>query len=256
MGIEQGTRTAFLAFLAEDAIGFEPGPQNSRKIWEAREESPVSLMWRPVFAAISRSSDLGYTTGPAEWRREKSDEKPFGYGQYISIWKKQKDGSWKVAVDVGGEVPGPPKTQERLELSLPVPPPAEPLKPGAAARQLREAENAFLKAAKNDSTEALIDASLENVRVYREGVYPAVGVSAAGLMLSVRRGNLIMHRLGGDISEAGDFAYSYGRYSLARGVQKERGHYLQIWRTDKGHNWKIALDYQSPMPAEGKKPES
>lgn len=253
MGIEQGTRTAFLTFLADDAIGFEPVPQSARKVWEAHAEGGISLKWRPVFAAISRSGDLGYTTGPSEWRRNKTDEKPFGHGQYVSIWKK-KDGTWKVALDVGSEVPGAPKHEEPLMLSLPTDPPAEPLKPGVAARQLREAENAFMKAAKSDSTEALIDASLENARVLREGVYPAVGTSAAGLMLSVLRGNLTMQRMGGDISEAGDFAYSYGKYSFARLGKTERGHYLQIWRTDKAHNWKIALDYQSPMPVEEKKP--
>jgi len=252
-GQEEGTRAAFLTFLAEDAIGFEPAPQSARNVWEARAEGGISLKWRPVFAAISRSGDLGYTTGPSEWRRNKTDEKPFGHGQYVSIWKKQKDGTWKVALDVGSEVPGAPRIEEPLVLSLPVDPPAEQLKGVALTRGLRNAEGQFMLAAKKDSTEALTDAAMENVRVIREGVHPAVGAPAAGLMLSVRRGNLTLQRMGGEMSEAGDLAYSYGRYTLTRGGNEERGSYLQIWRTNKAHEWKLELDYQTPVPTEPKK---
>ncbi|HSH37287.1 MAG TPA: nuclear transport factor 2 family protein, partial [Chthoniobacterales bacterium] len=89
-GQAHGTRAAFLEFLAEDAIVFQPGPTDGKKAWSARPEGGLWLTWQPVFAAMSRSADLGYTTGPAEFRKNKEDEKPFGYGQYISIWRKQK----------------------------------------------------------------------------------------------------------------------------------------------------------------------
>ena len=35
------------------------------------------------------------------------------------------------------------------------------------------------------------------------------------------------------MSAAGDLAYSYGKYSLAKTEATESGHYLQIWRTEK-----------------------
>jgi ketosteroid isomerase-like protein len=250
MGHEQGSRAAFLHFLAPDAIAFEPGPQNARKIWENREPDEVSLAWRPVFAAISASSDIAYTSGPSEWREKKSDEKPFGNGRYITIWKRQKDGEWKVALDVGVQVPGPPKTEEELELSLPNEAPPDKTK---SAKQLREVEAEFLRMAKTDSTDALMHAADQNIRVYREGMYPAAGRAAAGLMLSVRRGALLLHRLGGDTSAAGDLVYHYGRYSLKRVEHAERGHYLQIWRINRDGAWKLALDYQAPLPPEEKK---
>ncbi len=104
-GQAEGARAASLAFLAEDAIMFEPGPVNAKKTWTARPEGGLSLSWQPTFAVMARSCDLGFTTGPAEWRKEKGDEKPLGYGQYISVWKKQADEAWKVILDVGGPVP-------------------------------------------------------------------------------------------------------------------------------------------------------
>lgn len=257
MGQEKSARSAFLAFLAEDAIVFQPGPTSGQKVWTARPESGPSLKWQPVFAVMSRSCDLGFTTGPSEWRKAKEDAKPYGHGFYISIWKKQSDGEWKVALDVGGEAPGAPKEETPLEIhaaetgSVP-----EKTEIAAATKKLREAEKWFATTAKTDSTAALIGSSRENVRVYREGVYPAIGRMPANLMLSVRRGNLTREGMGAEMSAAADLAYRYGKYTLEEAQKTERGHYLQIWDKDEQGEWKILLDYQTPLPPEQPKPKS
>src|SRR3954447_5301366 len=149
MAQEQNTRAAFLEFLAPDAIVFHPGPVNGQELWKKRPENYISLSWKPLFAAIARSADLAYTTGPAEWREKKEDEKPYGYAQFVSIWKKQKDGSWKVALDVGNEVPGPIKGDEapQLELSLPNETSNAAADLAAAKSKLQQAETQFATAA-------------------------------------------------------------------------------------------------------------
>lgn len=257
MAQEQGTRAAFLHFLAQDSIVFQPGPVNGREAWTKRPEGGIWLTWKPLFVAMSRSVDLAYTTGPAEWRRKKEDA-PFGYGQFVSIWRKQKDGAWKVALDVGGEVPGASKGGKAppLEISLSPDDIIAAADQPSAFKKLREAETKFTAAAKSDSTAALLAASSTTVRVHREGVLPALGKEAAGLMLSVRKGKLALERMGGGVSQAGDLAYSYGRYALTIPQKTEHGHYLQIWRTDKYGWWQIALDYQTPSPPEPKQPSS
>jgi len=59
------------------------------------------LTWTPVGGDISASGDLGYTYGTFEFRaKDKVD-----YGKYTSIWKLQKDGSWKVVLDMGNASP-------------------------------------------------------------------------------------------------------------------------------------------------------
>lgn len=248
MGQEQGARAASLEYLADDAIMFEPGPVNAKKTWMARPEGGLSLKWHPTFAAMARSCDLGFTTGPAEWRKAKEDEKPLGYGHYLSIWKKQKDGAWKVMVDVGGAVPSAQKVEDAIQISITdaqAPPTAE-----TAEKKLRAAEKWFADTAKTDSTSALIGSSSEDIRVHREGVFPAIGRRPATLMLSVRRGKLKNEKLGGDMSAAHDLAYRYGKYTLDLGQKIEHGYYLQIWQTDREGAWKILIDYQSPLPPE------
>ena len=60
------------------------------------------LLWTPVGADISASGDLGYTYGTYEFHAIDKDAKPVvQYGKYTSIWKQQKDGSWKVVLDMG-----------------------------------------------------------------------------------------------------------------------------------------------------------
>ena len=256
MGQERGTKAAFLEFLTDDSIVFSPGPVNGKEEWGKRPDKGISLKWTPVFAAMSRSADLGYTTGPAEWRKEKEDATPFGYGQFLSIWRKQKDGVWKVALDVGTEVPGALKNEEPQEVEYSisdVPAPRTPPDKAAMNRLLRNAEGKFGNAARTDSTAAILGSATETLRVHREGVFPAVGRDAAGLMLSVTRGGLVLEKSGGAMSEAGDLAYSYGKYTFTHPEKTERGHYLQIWRMEKDGAFKLALDYQAPLPPEQKK---
>ena len=102
-GQEKGTRAAFLEWLADDAIVFRPGPVNGKEAWNKRPETGLDLIWEPTFAAIARSGDFGYDTGPSKWRTKKTDEKFSGYGHFVSIWKKQKDGKWKFMLDCGNE---------------------------------------------------------------------------------------------------------------------------------------------------------
>src|SRR6266568_7354307 len=97
----KGTRDAFLEFLADDGIIFQPGPVNGKKFWTERPSRKSLLSWEPVFADVSRAGDLGYTTGPWEFRPNGPDDQPVAFGQYFTIWKKQRDGSWKAVLDRG-----------------------------------------------------------------------------------------------------------------------------------------------------------
>ena len=186
-GQEKGTRAAFLAFLADDGIVFRPGPVNGKGVWEKRAETGLDLIWEPAFAAIARSADFGYTTGPAKWRANKKEEKFLGYGHFVSIWKKQKDGSWKVALDCGIENPEPAGKPEPLRMF--VPDDGQQVKTVDARRKalpLQEAHQKFVDAAKTNSADAALGVAAEEIRVYREGSFPAVGKSAAAALLSAK----------------------------------------------------------------------
>jgi len=59
-----------------------------------------------VKAEIARSGDLGYTYGNYEFITMDSLQKESKtYGNYVTIWKRQADGSWKYVLDGGVSTP-------------------------------------------------------------------------------------------------------------------------------------------------------
>jgi ketosteroid isomerase-like protein len=82
------------------------GKVNIAKTMGFLDDKNNQLTWTPVGADISASGDLGYTYGTYEFRSRDKDGKPVvDHGKYTSIWKKQKDGSWKVVLDMGNGSP-------------------------------------------------------------------------------------------------------------------------------------------------------
>jgi ketosteroid isomerase-like protein len=89
----------------EDAI---QGKENIARTMGFLDDKNNRLTWTPVHADMAASGDLGYTYGTFEFRSIGKDGKPtVEYGKYVSIWKKQKDGSWKVVMDMGNSSPRP-----------------------------------------------------------------------------------------------------------------------------------------------------
>jgi ketosteroid isomerase-like protein len=102
----------YLSYYAEDAVEVpNGGPIIQGKVNIAKgmgflDQKDNHLTWAPVGADISTSGDLGYTYGTFEFRSKDKDGKTVvDHGKYTSIWKKQKEGSWKVVLDMGNASP-------------------------------------------------------------------------------------------------------------------------------------------------------
>jgi ketosteroid isomerase-like protein len=244
-GQEQGTRAAFLAFLADDGIVFRPGPVNGKEVWGKRQETGLDLVWEPTFAEVAGSGDFGYDTGPSKWRASKKEEKFSGHGHFVSIWKKQKDGAWKVALDCGIENPEPTGKMEEMRY-VPHYAPAKSINPEDLGKSLAAAQQKFAETAKVDLGAALHEFAAEEVRFYRDGDFPAIGKQA--ISHPERIDKATFEPLGGDVSGSTDLAYSYGKYSVVREKAPEQGHYLHIWQADAAGAWKLVLDWQQALP--------
>jgi ketosteroid isomerase-like protein len=106
MAQQEGTGKAFIAYASEDPVLIRPGnvPLLGRSAFvEAFSQVTGSaLSWEPLKAEIAASQDLGYTFGRYQIRE---GEEIKAHGVYVSIWKKQPDGSWKFVLDGGGTTP-------------------------------------------------------------------------------------------------------------------------------------------------------
>jgi ketosteroid isomerase-like protein len=70
------------------------------------------LTWTPIHAEMAASGDIGYVYGTWMFTAKGKDGKTeVEYGKYTTIWKKQKDGQWKIAASMGNSNPAP-KTEK------------------------------------------------------------------------------------------------------------------------------------------------
>jgi len=104
----------YMSYYAEEAAELPngadmlQGKENIAKTMGFLDQKDNHLTWTPVHADMAASGDLGYTYGTYEFRSKDKDGKPaVEYGKYVSIWKKQKDGNWKVVMDMGNSSPSP-----------------------------------------------------------------------------------------------------------------------------------------------------
>lgn len=78
------------------------GKNSIRLVWKDLLATPgETLSWATGFVEVARSGDIAYEYGTYTTVSEQKKGKPKEEkGKYVAIWKKQKDGSWKVAVDI------------------------------------------------------------------------------------------------------------------------------------------------------------
>ena len=103
---KDGPEAAFQAFLTAHAkllSNYAEGAEGVRQTFMQYPKT-ATLEWEPAFADASESGELGYTWGrytlfvpspgnglPPLLRK----------GTYVTIWRRQSDGSWKVVLDGG-----------------------------------------------------------------------------------------------------------------------------------------------------------
>jgi len=100
----------FLSFVAPDAA-FDSAEGRGRdsvaKAWAAFfEPNGPAIRWQPTKAEALVAGDVGYTVGT--WERRSKDaagKELVRHGQYLTVWRKQKDGSWLATFDTGSTAP-------------------------------------------------------------------------------------------------------------------------------------------------------
>lgn len=261
--VETGWREAFLEFFADDAVSYAPDPGNAKERLLKRPPTPrpqkVILHWWPVYADISRSGDMGLSTGPSVAYENTPERKAVYHGYYFSVWKVRPDGTWKVAIDIGVETPPPAAADLESAPLRTAPAPATEWKwlvgdPKVVVSALLDDERkASRKFAGGDVAKHYGGLLREGARLHRAGLLPLVGQTEIAAHLAGQARKLTWQPAAGDVSRRGDFAYTYGAYELTtKDATVERGYYLHVWRRDTMAPWRLAADVMSPAPPEKK----
>jgi ketosteroid isomerase-like protein len=113
MAKAQGLRAAFLHYAAPDVAFIDTDPRKFHGTAAVLErigpDKPgVSLTWSAMYTDVSDDGTLGYNYGRYEFHAPGPDGKErTGGGFFLTIWKRQSDGSWRYEMDTGAPDPRP-----------------------------------------------------------------------------------------------------------------------------------------------------
>jgi ketosteroid isomerase-like protein len=239
--VREDMRAAFLANFADDGVYVRDGWVEAKADLAKRSAPAIVLDWQPVFTEVAWSGDLGLSTGP--WKitsKAKPDAAP-SFGQFVSVWRRDPGGPWKVAVDIGIRHGSAALWDQPL---------ATVILPGRAALTRGGIESAELEFVTDAHLKGLAAAyatyGSERFRFYRDGFEPAVGKADALASPAMTREELAWSIDQIEMSQSRDFGYSRGSYAAVASPKTPLGYFMRVWHVEDGQ-WRIALDVANPV---------
>jgi ketosteroid isomerase-like protein len=247
----KGWRDAFLDFFADDAVGFAPEVTLAKDRLRKQPNTPfseVELLWEPRTGDVAASGELGWLTGPSTTVIKKTPEVQRRYGCYLSIWRKQPDGQWRVFIDVGVNAPEP-----------------APFEPGfnriafgrryvgkgdekdAAGKSLADTDRDLNDqiAAKGFPLALGARTTLAS-RMHRPGTIPLIGRAAIVKWLEANAATGTATHGASEAAKSGDFGFTHGRFDVP-GEKPMKGVYVRLWERDVDGRWWLIADVAQPF---------
>jgi ketosteroid isomerase-like protein len=244
--LSHGVDSAFLAALAPDGVLFRGGPVNGPKWIREHPGKPTSrLVWRPTAGAIAASGDFGITTGPWTFTNTAKSDAPPHFGHFFTVWKRQDNGEWKVAVDLGISHPleSAEAMRDRFDQRSWAHPSAGPASAGVASVGLLKAEEELLLAIDRAGTrKPLLERLAPDAVLYRDGEPPVTAREKVRKTIEETMQPFAWKPDKASVASSGDLAYSYGSYVAGN----EKGSYLRIWRMSPKGVWLILAEVMQP----------
>ena len=121
MARDQGLLAAFQHFAAPDVAFIDTDPRKwhgpAAVLERIGPDQPgVTLTWSASFTDVSDDGTLGYNYGRYEWKATDREGKVHtSTGWFLTLWKRQPDGSWRYVMDNGA--PDKPTAKPAAEQS-------------------------------------------------------------------------------------------------------------------------------------------
>ncbi len=245
---ELGVRDGFLTFFAADAVQFEAGKSGAEiglvGAVDALAKGPLAplplgaaLMWNPHAGQISEDGTLGWLTGPYVVANRLAND-VLGQGAYFSVWKRQPDGTWRVWLDEGIELPGVWRDASEF-LAAPAPTGGS----GGSAAETPEAAEAAIAAGGTEWRGRWSD----SVRIHRQGRMPVTGREGAEAWAAEAWSDVTFHVVRIERAASNDLAVAAGGYDARTPAGPEHGTWVRVWARDVTGRWRIVFETNKPV---------
>jgi ketosteroid isomerase-like protein len=226
-----GWKASFLEYFANDAVGFDAGKVGlAKEQIRANPDPPKDhqLIWEPRFGDVAASGELGYLTGPSRSILPSRNNGRPRHSVYSSVWKRQRDGTFRVVLDVGVDTPGPAAFAAGFARA-------------PSARRfsgdyddntppLSAAEGVLNSALRSGQAAAYRGRLAAGVRFHRPNIAPVVGEQAALRWLSSQPVYASADSRYSEAARSGDLGYTWGAYAIGpRQKPAQQGFYVRVW---------------------------
>ena len=240
-----GWRDAFLEYFADDAIAFSPGVVPAKDGLRKQPSTPFSiaeLVWEPRTGDVAASGDLGWLTGPSTSVNRKAAEPAARHGCYLSVWRKQPDGRWRVFIDVGANAPEPvpfPAGFTRTTIASSY---TGHDGKAAATSSLADADRDLnAQIASKGFAQAFAARLAPASRLHRPGSVPQTGRDTIVEWLRANAASGTATDVGAESASSGDLGYTHGRFDI-KDPTRTTGVYIRLWNRDASGRWWLTVD--------------
>lgn len=228
--LAHNSRDAFMHFL-DSAYGIEFNNGDAKKsydIWSVKKPDSSKLIWQPAYAGIASSGDIGFTTGPWEYKPQ-AGAASVAAGQFATIWHITQNGEWKYLLDIGVDGNVPAYTVSHIKTFTDTAGTVD----GADAMTVDRKFILQYQASHNDAYKAVVT---NDSWFVLKGSDPLIGSQQILAGIEQIPANIQFIPMGGGESGAGDMVYVYGTMRHEASITN----YLRVWQKAK-NGYKLLL---------------
>ncbi len=208
-----GRNAAFAEFFAEESVLFtDKWITNGKQVSKDSKPSPVVLKWEPEFMDIAQSGDFGISTVPWEVQEYRPNTAPLFTGYFLTVWKKQGNGEWKVILDGGSSTPvkeGPKHTFSfpgGADKAIPIPVVTDA---EISKKELLERDKLFQKEWEENPS-AFTSFLVPGGRIQLSGHLPTTNSDTIRTWVNKLDKSMVWQPAGAGAASSGDLGFTYG----------------------------------------------
>lgn len=233
---------ALMSIVDKGSTLYVPSPVNALDYLNNRPNIPDVMTWSPNFALVSKSLEWGVTSGRMEFQKIGVIKR---YGQYLTIWNRDKKGNWKIHLraEVENFGKGP-----KSDFIFYEPDDSWYLKHRSKVRlQQREevvtqSDVLFSTILKANNETAFNEFLSDDVRYYYPWEEEIEGKKNVLAFLKKKRIEITTDPTGVGRAYSGEYAYTSGTATVRSKEKVVKFNYIRVWQLKDDYQWRVMIE--------------